>query len=137
MKKNHVILLCFFFLFSISIFFASCSRGDAVNWKEYFRDDYGTYYYDKDSIHYPSTKKTIFGITVRNKEIVNVWLRCINKEKGESFKELITIDCAARKFQFPDGNEWDNLLWNKNAASENRIGPGDTLENLFRKVCPE
>jgi hypothetical protein len=48
-------------------FLISCLQSEGANWKEFFQDDYGIYYYDKDSIHYPQQKKTLFCLTAKNK----------------------------------------------------------------------
>jgi len=114
----------------------TASQGQCENWKKYFEDKNGKYFYDKDSIHYPQKKKSLFGLQVRNKEIFNVWVYCISKDKGEMPKYLLAINCATRKFHFSDTNMFDDLFWCYNPSPDNRIGPGDPLEGILKKVCP-
>ena len=133
MLRKRFLMFCFL----LAAMVLTASQGQCENWKEYFKDSDGTYYYDKDSNHYHQKKK-VFGLMVRNKEIINVWLRCISKEKSETSKYLLTINCATRKFQSPDFGMFADLVCNYNeyARPDNRIGPGDPLEGLLKKVCP-
>jgi hypothetical protein len=137
-------------MFAMIFFLISCSRGEGANWKEYFQDSGGTYYYDKNSIHYPQQKKTLFGITVQNKEIVNVWVRKVGKEDGKTddatIEQIYCIErecaghrgCSANPNNVFDINNWHDPLTNVKEVSRKRapIEPGSMYESLLKKVCP-
>jgi len=114
--------MIFIFCCLLAVTALAPSQGRCENWKEFFKDGDTIWQYDKDSIHYPKTKKNIFGITVRDKDIVNVWIRWIDKKYyGEAFIERIY--CAERKF--------DGVF-----ALQESIAPGSNEESLLKKVCP-
>lgn len=69
-------------MLSLGVMTLSPLQGQCENWKKFFEDGDGTYYYDKDSIHYRQQKK-ILGLTVKNKEIVNVWTKIKNRDSQE------------------------------------------------------
>lgn len=120
-------------MLAMIFFLVSCSQSDGANWKEYFQDSEGTYYYDKDSIHYPQQKKTLFGITVQNKEIVNVWTRNTYKD-GNHDARLKQIYCAERACKGCGLiNPWEKGVEGYKKAP---IEPGSMYESLLKKVCP-
>ena len=129
-------------MFTVIFFFISCSQSESGNWKEYFQDSGGTYSYDKNRIHYPQQKKTLFGITIQNKEIVNVWVRKVRKEDGKTddatIEQIYCIEkeCAGHRGCGNDGiiNPWDTgkELSKKRASIE----PSSMYESLLKKVCP-
>ena len=117
-------------------FFISCSQSEGGNWKEYFQDTESTYYYYNDSIHYPQQKKTLLGITVHNKEIVNVWTRWTSKKDGEIGKAWRKqIYCAERECK---GCGLVSPLSTGFSDSDRKeaIEPGSEDEGLLKKVCP-
>ncbi|MBU1054523.1 MAG: hypothetical protein KKC46_11960 [Proteobacteria bacterium] len=128
----------FWFLFAVITF--APLPGECEDWKEYFKDNNGTYYYDKDSIHYPIQKKSIFGLTLQNKEIVNVWTR--TKEKatgviGESYIERIY--CLERESMSLSKNPYNLLegfLEKQLPGVRVKLEPGSRGESLFKHVCP-
>lgn len=129
-------------LMSLGIFFlVSSSQSEGANWKEFFQDDYGIYYYDKDSIHYPQQKKTLFGLTAKNKEIVNVWTRRVDKKDGKtgdaSIEQIYCIEreCAGH---WGCGYSLVDPFDNFKEVSKHRapIEPGSMYESLLKKVCP-
>jgi hypothetical protein len=113
----------------------TASQGQCENWKEFFKDGDGTWQYDKDSIHYPKTKKNFLGLTVRDKNIVNVWTQPINGKEGPCFfcKGVVTIKCAERTCSGADGCSWEVKFFPNNWFS---IEPGSRGESLLKKVCP-
>lgn len=139
--------MIFIFSFLLALVFLAPSQGQCENWKEYFKDGDGTYYYDKDSIHYPKYHKSILG-PAKNKEIVNVWIRdkFKNSEKiGNAY--LLTIYCATREFEFKDElDEWnyelkDNSGERVHPANDYKkvrftMKPGSQYESLLKKECP-
>jgi len=111
------------------------SQGQCENWKKFFKAGDRTWYYDKDSIHYPQQKK-ILGLTVRNKEIVNVWIRY--KESAGFGESILTrIYCRERECDGCDLNDLDLNPWSKKpSGSREPIEPGSPHETLLKKVCP-
>ena len=117
----------FIIFFLLAVTTLSPSQGQCEKWKEFFKDGDATWQYDKDSIHYPITKKNILSLTVRNKEIVNVWVRWIDKKfYGPAF--LVTIYCADR--------ECDGCISMPIRGNREHIEPGSNDESLLKKVCP-
>ena len=146
MLRKKILIFCFL----LALMTLSPSQGQCENWKEFFKGNDIACQYDMDSIHYPQQKK-ILGITVRNKEIVNVWIRCSGTlpEKQEGFGEsiLTRFYCVERQykgglglFRLPgiDGYiSWGPLP----SVSNDRvkpypIEPGSPYESLLKKVCP-
>jgi hypothetical protein len=115
------------------------SIGHSENWKKYYENDDNICYYDKDSIHYPKQKKSIFGLTVRDKEIVNVWTRSKYKESGKTgYSHLTIIYCATRYFdsRSPDSRSIDGPINLLDDFMHGPIKPGSIEESLLEKVCP-
>src|SRR5664280_2463013 len=115
-----------------NFFLVSCSQSGGPNWKIYSKDKYSDSYYDKNSIHYPITKKSNLGFTVKDKEIVNVWTRETYKD-GNHDARLKQIYCAERACKgcgFVDP-------WAKGVEGYKKepIEPGSESESLFNKVC--
>jgi hypothetical protein len=121
--------MIFIFCFLLAVMILTASQGQCENWKEFFKDGDTAWYYDKDSIHYPKQKKSIFGLTVQNKEIVNVWTR-----RGFGVSILTQIYCVERECEgcgrliFPDSNKIYGI--------RESIEPGSWGESLLKKVCP-
>lgn len=114
-------IISFFLLAALTL---SPSQGQCENWKEFFKDGDTIWQYDRDSIHYPQQKK-ILGLTVRNKDIVNIWIRWIDKKyRGPAFIERIY--CVERELGNP---------FNLNLRDE-PIKPGSQEESLLKKICP-
>lgn len=125
----------FMFCFLLAVMVLAPSQGQCENWKEFFKDGNGVWQYDKDSIHYPKQKKTLFGLTVRNKEIVNVWVRYEKSGSGQ----MTRIYCAEREcdncgFSFGSVNPW--IESEKISVERESIKPGSWGEGLLKKVCP-
>ncbi|MDO9229758.1 MAG: hypothetical protein Q7U03_09350 [Syntrophales bacterium] len=131
MLRKKTLIFCLL----LALMTLTTSRGQCENWKEYFKDSDGTWQYDKDSIHYPKTKKNILGLTVRNKDIVNVWTRNIN-EKNENVTlfgaELVNMYCVEREC-IGDGCSWESKHFPNRRLP---IAPGSLGESLLKKVCP-
>jgi hypothetical protein len=148
MKLTLVKVFVVAVMISVGIFFLiSCSQSEGGNWKEFFKDKHTIWQYDKSSIHYPQQKK-ILGFTVRNKEIVNVWMR-YNKDSAELSNAILTrIYCVERAYKGASlihfsGDDWYPLVWPDlpNSVSNDRvkpdpIEPGSPYESLLKKVCP-
>lgn len=125
----------FIFFFLLVMMVVTTSQGQCENWKEFFKDDDGIYYYDKDSIHYPKTKKNIFGLTVRDKEIVNVWIRWVDKLGKSGEGHIVRIYCVERECMGCWGSFSDP--WSKGVSgSREPIEPCSLDESLLKKVCP-
>ena len=121
MLREKTLIFCF--LLTVMTFLTS--YGQCENWKEFFNNSNSTWYYDKDSIHYPKQKKNIFGFTVQNKEIVNIWIR--NKDSEGFGEPIITrIYCVERECDgcsnliFPDSNKLSGIQY--------PIEPGSRVE---------
>ena len=68
-------------LLSIICSFMFLSTASAAkNWSRYYKDEACSYYYDKDSITYPSKKKKVFGWAV-DKDIVGLWVKVIEQDE--------------------------------------------------------
>jgi hypothetical protein len=101
MRFNMILMRLIPLYVLLALMILAPSQGQCENWKEYFKDGSTVWQYDKDSIHYPHLKKTIFGLTARNKEIVNVWQRQIDKKSGKiGDSSLMTIYCATRVWEY-------------------------------------
>jgi major membrane immunogen (membrane-anchored lipoprotein) len=137
LAKAYIVTLL---MLAVIFFLVSCSKSEGANWKEYFQDSDGTYYYDKDSIHYPQQKKTLFGIAVQNKEIVNVWVRKVSKEDGKTDDATIEqIYCLEREcagHRSPAGFSLYPDVYKKVSRHREPIEPGSMYESLLKKVCP-
>lgn len=124
----------FIFCFLLAVMTLTSSQGQCENWKEYFQDNETTYYYDKDSIHYPQQKK-ILGITVRNKEIVNVWTRWTSKKDVyTSYTLLKQIYCEERECK--GCGFIDSRVKGVEGYEKEPIKPSSEAESLLKKVCP-
>jgi hypothetical protein len=124
-------------LMSAVIFFlVSCSQSGGPNWKIYYKNEYGDFYYDKNSIHYPITKKTIFGLTVKDKNIVNVWTRRTDKH-GNSDPWLERLYCAERERDGDSPPPYPGELraYRERDNPKEPIEPGSENESLLNKVC--
>jgi len=128
MLRKKILIFCFL----LALMTLAASQGQCENWKEFIKNGDGTYYYDKDSIHYP-VKKKILGLTVQNKDIVNVWTRWVPKsgESGEGY--LTRIYCVERECDgcgliYPDSK--------KPPVSRDPMAPGSGGESLLKIVCP-
>lgn len=136
MLRKKILIFCFL----LALMTLTTSRGQCENWKEFFKDSDTIWQYDKDSIHYPKTKKNIFGLTVRDKEIVNVWTRIKSRTSGEIDATLKRIYCVERECvgcEFVGGLNWRNPdNPNELAGSRTTIVPGSWGESLLKKVCP-
>jgi hypothetical protein len=136
MLRKLIFMLCFI----LAVMALIPALGQCENWKEFYKDGGEIWQYDKDSIHYPEQKKNIFGITVRDKNIVNVWIR-IGKSGGFEEAFLTRIYCIERKcsgwdcdkdgvdIRDPYGKELFDKL-------RDPIKPGSKYEILLKKVCP-
>lgn len=140
MRRKNVLI--FFFL--LAVMTLATVQGQCENWKEFQEDENITWYYDKDSIHYPQQKK-ILGLMVRNKEIVNVWTREKLKVSGKiGNASLSTIYCATRQYVNEIHAEVNKILGIEGQevytphGLETRftIKPGSFYESLLKKVCP-
>lgn len=118
----------------LALMVLTTSQGQCENWKEFFKDGNRTCYYDKDSIHYPKLKKTIFGLTVRDKEIVNVWTRDKGERSGDAL--LTRIYCVERECDGYCSNGGLVFPDNELSGSPELIKPGSWGESLLKKVCP-
>ena len=114
------------------------SDGQSENWKDYFKESDVIWQYDKDSIHYPEQKKNIFGITVQDKNIVNVlirWKMITTEESGEGV--IQRFYCAERKCL---GCRREFIITAPNinsvAGDPGDIAPGSRWESLLKEVCP-
>jgi len=130
MHRNMVFII----FFSMVVMIFTTSWGQCENWKEFFKDGDGVWYYDKDSIHYPKTK-IILGLTVQNKEIVNVWTRY--KESAIFGKSNLTqIYCMERVCEGCASGPFDPDTNSRGFARRESIEPGSWGESLLKKVCP-
>ena len=125
--------MIFIFCFFVAVMTLSPSQGQCENWKEFFKDGDSTYYYDKDSIHYPQQKK-ILGFTVNNKEIVNVWTKIKYRASGENDTQLTRIYCLERECMNCVGMV--NLFSKELSGRKEPIEPGSRGESLLINVCP-
>ena len=120
----------FIFCFLLTVMTLAPSTGQCENWKEFFKDGDTAWQYDKDSIHYPKEKK-ILGLTVRNKEIVNVWIQ--SGRSGEVI--IVRVYCVERECDGCGGLiDPDHLK--KLSGRREPIQPGSWGESLLKKVCP-
>lgn len=125
----------FMFCFLLAVMVLNASQGQCENWKKYFENNRGKYFYDKDSIHYPKQKKTLFGITVQNKEIVNVWVRWTSNKGG--YTRLRQIYCAERLCKACDSGDYiDPWVMAIERYDKEPILPASEAEHLLKKVCP-
>jgi len=134
--KTYIVALL---IFAGIFFLVSCSQSEGENWKKYSQDSEATYYYDKGSIHYPQQKKTLLGITVQNKEIVNVWTREVSKKDGKIGDAMIEqISCIERQYAGHRSERTFSLYDNVKELPKTRapIEPGSLYESLLKKVCP-
>jgi hypothetical protein len=121
------------FGFLLAVIVLTTSQGQCENWKEFFKDSDEIWQYDKDSIHYPQQKK-IMGLTVRNKEIVNVSTRNNsgrNEKMGEAW--MVRVYCVERECV---GCGLFDPWFKKLSGSREPIEPGSLYESLLKKVCP-
>jgi hypothetical protein len=137
----------FAFCFLLAVMTLTPSQGQCENWKEFHKDGDRIWYYDKDSIHYPQTKKNIFGLTVQNKEIVNVWTY-YKESAGFSDSRITRIYCAERVCQGcgfmkqdPSSLQRDDLKfldlqYKGPDGPREPIEPGSGGESLLKKICP-
>jgi hypothetical protein len=112
-------------------------QGQCESWKDYFKDSDKIWQYDKDSIHYPKQKK-ILGVMVRDKNIVNVWIRKfdINKKYYEAV-HIVKISCAERIMDdYPDKSDKRGHGIYEEQWGPLSIEPGTGDDNLLKKVCP-
>ncbi len=136
------------FLFSIH------DKTEAENWKLFFKDGDGTWYYDKDSIHYPYNTKGFLGSIKTDKNIVRVWtkfedriifleeLRCSQRESQTIEYQSLKKDLSFLSF-FPDQPEGTKPLPGEvvktfnNYRGQQRIPiiPGSRREKLYNEVC--
>ncbi|MDO9229759.1 MAG: hypothetical protein Q7U03_09355 [Syntrophales bacterium] len=123
----------FISFFLLALMVLAPLQGQCEDWKEYFNDGVGTFYYDKDSIHYPEQKK-ILGFTVKNKEIVNVWTKIKYRASGENDTQLTRIYCLERECMNCAGMV--NLFSKELSGRKEPIEPGSWGESLLKKVCP-
>jgi hypothetical protein len=82
------------------------------------------------------TKKTIFGLTVKNKEIVNVWTRWTSKKDvntGYTWRKQIY--CEERECKGCDSISPFSTSFSDSDRKE-AIEPGTEAESLLKKVCP-
>jgi hypothetical protein len=133
MRFNMILKRLFSRCFLFAVIILTPSQGQCENWKEFFKDGDRTCYYDKDSIHYPKQNKSIFGLTVQNKEIVNVWTR-YKESAGFGDAILTRIYCVEREC---DGcGNWIDPDSKKLSGFRDPIEPGSRGESLLKKVCP-
>jgi hypothetical protein len=125
--------MIFILSFLLAVMVLTPSQGQCENWKEFFKDGDTIWQYDKDSIHYPKTKKNFFGLTVQNKEIVNVWTQDIKSNYGAF---MVRIYCAERECIGCDFGWRNPYSPNELVGSRTPIGPGSPFESLLKKVCP-
>jgi hypothetical protein len=138
MKSRFLVKAYFVALLMLAVIFflIACSQSEGANWKQYFQDDDTNYFYDKDSIHYPMTKKKILGLTVRNKEIVNVWTRWTSKKDvNNSYTYLLQIYCEERECKGCDFID-PRAKGGVEGYEKVPIKPSSEAESLLKKVCP-
>lgn len=129
MLRKRILIICFL----LAAMTLAPSTGQCENWKEFFKDGDTTWQYDKDSINYPQQKK-IMGLTVRNKKIVDVWTRWIEKSGRSGKVSIVRVYCVERECDGCGGL----ILWDSKKLSGRRepIEPGSWGESLLKKVCP-
>ena len=123
------------FCFLLAAIVLTAAQGQCENWKKYFEENNKKYFYNKDSIHYPKQKKSLFGLQVRNKEIVNVWI----KRDDEGYRRLRQIYCAERSCKgCVFGIMWASDRVDPKVEQHEKvtIEPGSEAEILLKKVCP-
>lgn len=127
MLRKRFLMFCFL----LAVMVLTASQGQCENWKKYFEKNNEKYFYDKDSIHYPQQKKSLLGITVKNKEIVNVWVRR-NKEEGGRLRQIYCAErlCKGCFMYFVFGDEKVENF------KKVPIEPGSEAEKLLKIVCP-
>jgi hypothetical protein len=126
MKNRQIILLVIAGLLIICI----NGKAEAETWKMYYKNNNIVFYYDKDSIHYPYTKQAIFGLILKDKNIVRAWTRL--DTKSFSGMELDEINCSKRTWRVLDQRGLPML---PGLDNDNSIVPGTNWEGLFNILC--
>lgn len=128
MHRKRIFIFCFLLV----VMALTTSPGQCENWKEFHYDGDTAWQYDNDSIHYPKQKEAIFDI--QNKDIVNVWIRRIEKsgKSGESF--MVRVYCTEREWVGSGG--WQDPYSKHPSGGRKPIEQGSRYESLFNKVCP-
>jgi hypothetical protein len=126
-------LFCLFLL----VFFIGlllCGKAEGANWKLFYKDDTFEYYYDKDSIHYPYSKKGWFGSLKTDKDIIGVWVIALLTDKSaKGIMTLEELDCKRRLLGIKEMYIGDKKLdWH---FYWNTIAPNTLREALYNKLC--
>ena len=136
-----------FIIFLMSViglfFFPIHEKAEAENWKRFFKDEKGIWYYDKDSLHYPYNTKGFLGAIKTDKSIVRVWIKVgkwiVLEQIWCSQREVESIDGHNSELDVIDSRELDAFerrfrpeFYNFNRE---RIIPGSWEEKLYNEVC--
>ncbi len=136
MKKRSLEILLISF---IGLFFCFINtQAVAENWKRFFNDEKGIWYYDKDSLHYPYNTKGFLGAMKTDKNVVRVWIKVedwwmILEELHCPQREIKEIDLHSLGYHPAPG--YDPLKLGINPDSDIRIVPGSWKEKLYNEVC--
>ena len=125
------------FLFSIR------GKAEAENWKRFFNDGKGIWYYDKDSLHYPYNTKGFLGAIKTDKSIVRVWIKVENwwiilEELRCSQREIEKIqwnELGDHSYKDDKGNTITPVPQYDPLKINTRIIPGSWEERLYNQVC--
>jgi hypothetical protein len=112
------------------------SNGDQ-QWKKYYDGDRSTFFYDKESIHYPYKDNNKI-IAVSTKNIPSTYLTH-NQERIGYFLDLIYIDCGKSRYRrkemsiYSDSGEL--IKRQMGLPTYYTIDPGSEPEALLQKLC--
>ncbi|HPM11439.1 MAG TPA: hypothetical protein PK941_13465 [Paludibacter sp.] len=134
LTKTYVVAL----LTVLEIFLLIGCSNSRPNWKRYFEDNEYSYYYDQNSIHYTHLRKNFFGKFVKDKEIVNVWIKVNNGSP-----QLVKVYCEERTCDGcePNHSSIDSMVesmttGNEISGNSKPIQPGSKYESLLNNICP-
>lgn len=124
----------------ISLSINDTAKGE--NWKRFFKDEDGVWYYDKDSIHYPYNTRGFLGSIKTDKNVVRVWIK---NGKNEEWIVLEQVWCSQREIEPIDSRNIRELDLERFRVSKfipppynpfkERIIPGSWEEKLYNEVC--
>jgi hypothetical protein len=140
----------------VSCPFVFClAEAEAKNWARYFGDETRSYYYDKDSITYPYTKKRLFGV-VTDKDTAGLWVKVADKDKEpppdmETDTEMfqpdenvvyVEVTCPKKEVNVKDNVPYDlqkgrmtSRIIIPNEKIVQGIGSSDAKEALVSIIC--
>ena len=117
--------------------FSIYDKAEAENWKSFFKDEEGIWYYDKDSIHYPFNTKGFLGSIKTDRNILRVWTKPV-KNDLDFMLFLVELSCPQREIQTIDNVIVTHGISHHLPGStsiKRTIPPGSWEEKLFNEVC--